>query len=253
MKKSLIVVLVTALLLTITVVVSAATPDAFNATFEAVGVAKIPADADNEQQGIRIARKMALRKAYRHLAEELKNAYAEGSLQGIVNQDTGLDKKMMRHILRKARLIDEQFTDGYYKVKLKLNIQDLGPKSTEDVLQASYTGLIIDARGLGGQHLQRAMSPLIIDTDGNVIYGNVIPSADFVVKNGMVDYAETEDDIDLTYAGLSRAGNHPLYIKAVKLKHFNENVVISKEDAELVQAADHEIGFSNKTSVVFIQ
>lgn len=253
MKKSLIVILVTALLLTITVVVSAATPDAFNATFEAVGIAKIPADADNEQQGIGIARKMALKKAYRHLAEELKSAYAEGSLQGIVNQDTGLDKKTMRHILRKARLIDEQFADGYYKAKLKLNIQDIEPIRVEEVQQGAYTGLVIDARGLGRHHLQRAMSPSIVNTDGNVIYGNVIPSTNFVTKNGMVDYAEDEDDIDLTYAGLSRAGNHPLYIKAVKLKHFNENIVISNEDAAIVQAVDHDTGFLSKTAVVFIQ
>lgn len=253
MKKNLVVILVAVLLLTITVVVSAATPNAFNATFEAVGVAKISVDADNEQQGIKIARKMALRKAYRHLSEELKSAYAEGSFQGIVDQDTGLDKKMMHHILRKARLIDEQFTDGYYKVKLKLNIQDVRVKSTENILQGPYTGLFIDARGLDGQHLQRGMSPLIVDTDGNIIYGNVIPSAEFVAKNGMVDYAETEDDIDLTYAGLSRAGNHPLYIKALNLKHFNENIVISIEDAALVMDADHKTGFLNKTSVVFAQ
>jgi hypothetical protein len=52
---------------------------------------------------------------------------------------------------------------------------------------------------------KKAMSPSIV---------NAVSYTDFAAKNGMVDYGEDEDDIDLTYAGLSRVGNHPLFIKA---------------------------------------
>jgi hypothetical protein len=111
------------------------------------------------------------------------------------------------------------------------------------------TGLVIDARGLG---LQRAMSPNIIDTNGRVL--NAFPPFDvnWVTKNGAVEYYT-----DATYAevanGHSRAGKDFIMIKAVSVRDFGRNVVISADDANKLLDTKGVIYNSKKCNVVFLQ
>jgi hypothetical protein len=111
------------------------------------------------------------------------------------------------------------------------------------------TGLVIDARGLG---LERAMSPNIIDTNGRVL--NAFPPFDvnWVTKNGAVEYYT-----DATYAevanGHSRAGKDFIMIKAVSVRDFGRNVVISADDANKLLDTKGVIYNSKKCNVVFLQ
>jgi hypothetical protein len=70
-----------------------------------------------------------------------------------------------------------------------------------------YTGLVIDARGLGARP---ALSPEVIGPEGKTVYGRKYVSRDFAVSQGMAGYA----------AGLAsafqnpRVGGNPLVIEA---------------------------------------
>lgn len=106
----------------------------------------------------------------------------------------------------------------------------------------SYTGVIVDCRGLG---LQRAMSPVITNLAGDVLYGDKILDPDLVAAIGMVDYATDIHDA-------TRAGNRPLVVRAVKLNNFNSNPVLNVADTEKILRANNAANFFDSANVVFL-
>ncbi|MBW1683090.1 MAG: hypothetical protein JRJ83_17035, partial [Deltaproteobacteria bacterium] len=51
----------------------------------------------------------------------------------------------------------------------------------------TYTGLVVDARGF---RVKPAMSPRILDEDGNEVYGSASVSREYAVQQGMAGYAK---------------------------------------------------------------
>jgi hypothetical protein len=94
------------------------------------------------------------------------------------------------------------------------------------------------------------MSPRIYDETGRIIYGNMYIDPDKIINSGMVDYL-TDDYTVAVKAGTSRAGASPIVIKAIGLRDFNSNVIISQADADFLLAANARDGFFAKTAVVF--
>lgn len=111
---------------------------------------------------------------------------------------------------------------------------------------AVYTGLVIDAKGLG---LRPAMAPKVLDENGNEIYGSRYVSRDWAVKIGMVGY-----DKDMNRARTNeRVTNNPLVVKAMKVAGPNKaDVVISAADASLIATASANMNFMDKCKVMFI-
>lgn len=110
------------------------------------------------------------------------------------------------------------------------------------ILEASqacaYTGLIIDAHGLG---VYPAMSPKIYDEEGIEIYGTVEVSPDFVNTNGILGYANTiKQAIE---EGL--VGDNPLIIRALRLDSHpvKGNLIVSRNDGKLVLTENMISGF----------
>ncbi|SHK27460.1 hypothetical protein SAMN05216582_101154 [Selenomonas ruminantium] len=108
----------------------------------------------------------------------------------------------------------------------------------------NYTGIIVDCRGLG---LNPVMSPVIMNQNGEKIYGHRNLNPDFVISNGMASYTT-----DLN-SGCTRAGNNPLVVKAVSLQSHNSYPVLSVADANRVLIENKASGFLEKTNVVFIR
>ena len=104
-----------------------------------------------------------------------------------------------------------------------------------------YTGLIVDCSGLG---LKPAMSPVIKNDQGQAIYGYKNLDYDKVVENGMAGYTT-----DISRA--SRAGSHPLVVKAVRID--GANPVLSTADANRVLIENGATGFLDATNVVFVR
>lgn len=167
------------------------------------------------------------------------------------------------------RLVGEPkyFSDGSIKVKMAGRLRDvipeeayitgppqllgpptqIGPGAAPVInTRASYTGLVIDARGTGALP---AMSPKVLDPDGREIYGSAYVSREFAVEQGIVGYAK---DVNAASANARVKGN-PVVIKALEAKGANKaDVVISAADANALREIAQNQNFMRQTRVMIV-
>lgn len=250
-------------------------------TIEAIGTGVPPANAKSPAQAKGLARRAAIVDAQRNLLESIKGVQvdSETTMENLtITSD--VVKTKVSGLVKGARIVrEQQMPDGSYQVVMAVKMfgqdglagaiennltpaapQPLPPVSDDYVpptkpsagapvvAPRQYTGLVVDARDLG---LERSMAPMVYDTDGRIIYGNMYVDHSYVVQNGLVDYAGSLGAIELVDNGQSRAGQDPVVVKAVSLRDNNHNVVISKADGDAVLAASGPTGFMLKCAVVF--
>lgn len=236
---------------------------------QATGFGVPPAQITSPQQASFMAKRAAVVDAYRNLAEAINGVQvdAETTVQNFqVTNDTVHSK--VSALVRGASIIKEQqFPDGTYQIVMQINLygsnslaqalQDTNalpaqafpqPVSSQEVGTTGYTGLIVDARGLG---LERCMSPLIYSESGTIVYGNKYLDPAVVVNRGMVDYAASSQGVVEAGTDLSRGGSMPLVVKAIAVKNFSRNVVISDVDADRILTINAQNQMLRNLAVVF--
>lgn len=115
-----------------------------------------------------------------------------------------------------------------------------------------YTGLVIDTRGL---NVGRGMSPSVWSESGQLIYGGIAASYDFLQQTGIVSYgSELTPEL---YGRIAVDPDYPLavplIVKAVQvIEPTRTSVVISDEDAERVLKALAAYDFLARFAVVFL-
>lgn len=134
---------------------------------------------------------------------------------------------------------------------LNYDPNSLTSSEINSIRNAGYTGVIINADGLG---MDPTFSPVIYDTEGRAIYGVDNLEYDTVIEKGMVDYA---NDLNGARAD-GRAGNNPLVIDAVEVRGGQNstnkvNAVVSVEDANKILLANESTDMLEDTSVVFVK
>ena len=246
----------------------------------AIGVGYPP-----EEMGMRgnsIARRAAMVDAQRNLLEITKGVQidAETTVENMTVSSDVVNSKV-QGLLKGAQIFEEgNLDDGGYYVKMRIalygstnslasvamaeytkDIQhqefaevkdtELSKKEVKQVKRAGYTGVIVDASGLG---LEATFSPAILDTNGRVVYGIANVDKDVVISKGMVDYASAVEEATVG----SRAGYNPLVIKAVEVKGGKNsvnkvNVVVSVEDADRILLANEKSGMLDNLAVVFVK
>jgi len=109
-----------------------------------------------------------------------------------------------------------------------------------------FTGLVIDARGLG---VTPAMAPRILDEEGNDVYGAKFISREYAVDIGMTGYEK-----DLNRARMNeRVTDNPMIIKAIKSSGPNKaDVVVSTVDARKIHNAASNLNFLKHCKVMFV-
>jgi len=109
-----------------------------------------------------------------------------------------------------------------------------------------YTGLVIDGRGL---QARPAMSPKVFDENGAEVYGTLIVTKDYAIKQGICGYAR-----DLTAAQSNdRVTSNPLTVKAVRAQGAGmSEFVISAEDANKIRSAKDNLAFLQKCRVMVV-
>lgn len=127
--------------------------------------------------------------------------------------------------------------------------QPLTPQANTSVIPISnvvYTGMVIDARGI---QARPAMSPKIVDENGQEVYGSMLVDREFAVQQGMSGYAR-----DLTAAQTNpRVTNNPVTIKGVRTEGPGKaNIVISNADASRIKAATDNLTFMKKARVMIV-
>ncbi len=113
-----------------------------------------------------------------------------------------------------------------------------------------FSSLLIDCRGL---KLSPAMTPAILDKDGEAIYPRVNVAAEDIVNRGVVAYYKSVDAAK--QAG--RVGAHPLIIKASGVQKdagalWYTSPIVSQANAARILAEDARGGFLGKLAVGFL-
>jgi hypothetical protein len=117
--------------------------------------------------------------------------------------------------------------------------------SVVEMAPEAYTGLIVDASYLGARP---AMKPRIYSPDSEEVYGDSKASREVALKNGYVGWADTPETARTKH--VKRVGTNPLVIRAVEAtgKH-NSDLVVSREDALIIERADRAGGFLQECKV----
>jgi len=254
-------------------------------TIEALGTGMPPTNVINMAQGRALARRAAIVDAYRNLAEVIQGVQVDSeTIMSNLAISSDVVKIQVSGLIKGGKLIREQaMPDGSYQVVMSIQLygQDglagvalnaVKPESIQDFPvpnynrpasnmpinipdnhhhnnNMEYTGVIIDARGLG---LESTFSPRLYDDSGRIVYGNMYIDTDFAISQGMVEYTITPQMAEDAENGQSRAGAHPLIIKALRVVDANScNVVISNADANSMLTSNQNAGFLKKCAVVF--
>ena len=108
----------------------------------------------------------------------------------------------------------------------------------------SYTGMIVDCRGLGVQY---ALAPRCLNEAGEEVYGPDWVDRDTATEIGIVKYTSDE----ATLAG--RVGNHPFKVKGMRAAGTsNCDVIIPNADAVVLSSTDENLLFMDQCKVAFL-
>ena len=231
-----------------------------------------------DERGAAMSREAAIMAAQRNLVGILKGMSIDSdtTMRDLIIESDVVNRKITG-VLRGAEIIDEgQNSDGSYYVQMRVPMWGVGesiassivPELTEKIPQPfsrvtetsiygetfnsfTYTGVVIDASGLG---LEPTFSPVIYDTNGRAVYGIKNLRPDAVISRGMVDYS---DSLKEATAG-GRAGNNPLVIKAEsvgggKNSVNSVNVIVSVEDADKILLANEKSHMLDNCAVIFVK
>lgn len=218
------------------------------------------------------ARPMAIRAAkmdaYRNLLETIKFVRINSTTtveNYIVKSD--IITSQVEGMIRGADIIDTKYlSDGTIEVTVQMGMREsfsslVLPKDIQQVETvkpiskpdmppktsgAVFTGLIVDAKGLKAKP---AMSPKVVDENGQEVYGSAYVSREFAVQQGMSGYAK-----DLEAAAKNqRVTDNPLLVKGIKTSGpGNSDIVISNADAAAIRGAADNLSFLKKCRVMIV-
>jgi hypothetical protein len=179
-------------------------------------------------------------------------------------------------LIKGAQVVDQQYmSDGTVEVRLRMplygNLSQImiplsiekrksfqppepaapapaapAPVVTVSPTSVAYTGLVIDARGIGAHP---AMLPHIYDEDGKEVYGSANVDREYAVQQGMSGYAR-----DLTAAQSNqRVTANSLTAKALKTSGSGKtDLIISNADAAQIRTSAESASFMKKCRVMIV-
>ncbi|MBA3031099.1 MAG: hypothetical protein FP816_20115 [Desulfobacteraceae bacterium] len=219
----------------------------------------------------------AREKAFDHLLKTVKAVRIQGEMTlGEMEEDEAILVKIMDMVNKSAIVNQEYGTDGRVEVTMGFSffggfsqlilpmdiehvesIQSLGQKKNETESDdsialpkknkaESFTGFIIDARGLSAAP---SMTIKILNENGDEIYGSAFVSREVAVQNGMCLY---ESDMASSIKNHRVSGN-PMVIKALRTHHFKgSDLVIRNTDALKIRSSSEHLAFLALCRVVIV-
>ncbi|MFW5837894.1 MAG: hypothetical protein ACOCVM_07775 [Desulfovibrionaceae bacterium] len=116
----------------------------------------------------------------------------------------------------------------------------------ETLAQRDFTGLLIDARGL---NLRPAMSPKVVDENGEEVYGSVLVSREYAIQQGMAGYAKSLESA----ASNPRIASNPLQVKAQDVSgKARTNLVVSSDQARQIRQLAQGASVLEKCKVMIV-
>jgi hypothetical protein len=109
-----------------------------------------------------------------------------------------------------------------------------------------YTGLIVDARGIGATP---SMVPVLVDENGQEVYGPAYVSREFAVQHGICQYLRGMNNDD----DLPRVAPNPLRVKGLSaVPEKSCDIVISNSDASRLRGVSYHLEFLKQCRVVIL-
>jgi hypothetical protein len=230
----------------------------------AVGIGAPPSQPANAAQARAMAERAAQVVAYRNLLEAVKGVRVDSTTlveNFIVSSD--VIKTQVNGIIQGATIMDKKYmSDGSVEVTVGMKLtgalaEVLLPKTQPLAAQAPatpsgavgqlYTGLLIDARGLG---VRPAMAPKVLNEDGKEVYGSAYINRDWAVREGMAGYLKGDPAAAQTNPRIS---DKPLMVKAIKVSGEGRvDTVISNADAAALQSASQNLNMLEKCRVIIL-
>ena len=110
----------------------------------------------------------------------------------------------------------------------------------------AYTGLIVDARGIGAQP---AMVPVLLDENDKEVYSPAFVSLEFAVQQGVCQYMSILGDS----ANLVRVAPKPLLVKGLRTRvQGGCDIVISNADASRLRGVSSHLSFLKQCRVIIL-
>lgn len=183
--------------------------------------------------------------------------------------DSDVVRSQVQGVVRGARQVKvEYMSDGTVEVIMEISMygdfasavlpQDVGamPAAAMDTPSTgtpaatagggTYTGLVIDARGLG---VRPAMAPKVLDESGQEVYGSAFVSREYAVQQGMTGYAKEVSGAKSN----QRVTDNPVVVKALRTDGPGKcNLVISNMDASMLRGAADTQSFLEKCRVMIV-
>jgi len=214
------------------------------------------------------ARPMALRAAkldaMRNILEVVNGVRIDGDT---VVRDYAVESDIIRTkvegMVQGAEVVKQEYlSDGTVEITLAMSLrggfaqlvlpEEIKPlesvKPVPPVEQSSavYTGLVVDARGLDARP---AMSPKILDENGQEIYGSAYVSREYAVQQGMSGYAKNLEAAKSN----QRVTDNPITVKGLRTEGAGRSdIVVSNADASVLRSASESLSFMKKCRVMIV-
>ncbi len=230
----------------------------------AVGIGAPPANAANPAQARAMAERAAQVVAYRNLLEAIKGVRVDSTTtveNFMVTSD--VIRTQVSGFVQGATVMDKKYmSDGSVEVTVGMKLTGAladallpkGPDTpptpptglTPGMTGQVYTGLIVDARGLG---VRPAMAPKILNEEGKEVYGSAWINRDWAVREGMVGYLKDPAQAKAN----PRVTDQPLMGKAMKVQgDARVDLVIANADAAMLFGASQNMSFLEKCRVIIL-
>ena len=214
------------------------------------------------------ARPMALRAAkldaMRNILEVVNGVRIDGDT---IVRDYAVESDIIRTkvegMVQGAEVVKQEYlSDGTVEITLAMSLrggfaqlvlpEEIKPlesvKPVPPVEQSSavYTGLVVDARGLDARP---AMSPKILDENGQEIYGSAYVSREYAVQQGMSGYAKNLEAAKSN----QRVTDNPITVKGLRTEGAGRSdIVVSNADASVLRSASESLSFMKKCRVMIV-
>lgn len=231
----------------------------------AVGVGAPPDWAYGKPQARPMALTAARMVAYRNLLEVVQGVRIQSSttVKNFMVADDTINAQV-DGMIRGAQVVKKEYMSdgtvevtvemslngGFAQLMLPQDIKQIEPIKTSAPPPTSpsgvYTGLVVDARGL---NTKPAMSPKILDENGEEVYGSAYVSREYAVQQGMSGYSK---DIDKAVSD-SRVTANPLIVKGLRAEGAGKSdIVISNANATKLRSASENLTFLKKCRVIIV-
>ncbi len=170
-------------------------------------------------------------------------------------RDAVISKQYFTSALAVEIIIETSMFGGFLQLVLPEEIRQIPKinpvinqkKSAEIIGESLYTGLIVDATGLG---VEPVLNPLIVSEQGHDIYSSAFISRDFAVQKGVAKYLSSMDQALKD----KRIGNHPLIIKGLRKEGKpNSAIVINMSDYSLIEKTTERHRFLKECRIIIVK